>query len=58
MRFRLIDVAKEDFSLCTVLDVSPSSYFVWRKPAVVGGVDMQKDLHAAATTNGLHVLAA
>ncbi|GEO16978.1 transposase [Microvirga aerophila] len=33
MRFRLIDVAKEDFPvtrLCQVLDVSPSGYFAWR----------------------------
>lgn len=37
MRFRLIDVAKEDFPvqrLCKVLDVSPSGYFAWRsRPA-------------------------
>jgi putative transposase len=37
MRFKLIDVAKEDFPvqrLCTVLDVSPSGYFAWRsRPA-------------------------
>ena len=58
MRFLLIDAANEDFPLCTVLDVSPSSYFAWRKPAVVGGVDMHKDLHAAAATDGLDVLAA
>ena len=34
MRFRLIDAAKEDFPvqrLCTVLDVSPSGYFAWRR---------------------------
>jgi putative transposase len=37
MRFKLIDVAKEDFPvqrLCQVLDVSPSGYFAWRsRPA-------------------------
>ncbi len=37
MRFKLIDVAKEDFPvqrLCQVLDVSPRGYFAWRsRPA-------------------------
>ena len=34
MRFQLIDVAKKDFPvqrLCTVLGVSPSGYFAWRR---------------------------
>jgi putative transposase len=34
MRFKLIDAAKKEFPvqrLCTVLDVSPSGYFAWRR---------------------------